>query len=105
MDHFKCKGIAELSAMIHNDTQKVIEYLHTRGLPFPSFDIDAPTKSMITPEDSEIEAARLRVIDASEKLQALMLGPQDYLQSFTVSCYCQPPALRLCSCEFFSHKD
>ena len=42
-------------------------------------------KSMIAPEASEIEDARLTVIDATRKLRSLMLGPQDYLQSFTVS--------------------
>ena len=42
-------------------------------------------KSMIPPEVSDIEGARLAVIDATQKLRRLMLGPQDYLQSFTVS--------------------
>ena len=85
MDRFKSESIAELSAIIHKDTQKVNNYLHARQLPFPSFDINAPNKSMIPQEDLDIEAARLRIIDATEKLRTLMLGPQDYLQSLTVS--------------------
>lgn len=79
------EDIAELSTIISENTRKVTEYLQQNGLPFPSFGIEAPTKSMIAPAASGIEDARLAVIDATRKLRNLMLGPQDYLQSFTVS--------------------
>lgn len=78
------EDIADLSNIISENTQKVVDYLHSRQLPFPSFGIDAPTRSMIAPEDSEIQDSRLKVIEATQKLQALMLGPQDFLQSFMV---------------------
>ena len=79
------EDIAELSTIISENTRKVTEYLQQNGLPFPSFAVEAPTKSMIAPEASGIEDARLAVIDATRKLRNLMLGPQDYLQSFTVN--------------------
>ena len=79
------EDIAELSTIISENTRKVTRYLEQNGLPFPSFSVDAPMKSMIPPEASDIEDARLAVIDATQKLRCLMLGPQDYLQSFTVS--------------------
>lgn len=79
------EDIAELSTIISENTQQVTDYLHHNGLPFPSFSAEAPTTSLIAPEASEIENARLAVIDATRRLRNLMLGPQDYLQSFTVS--------------------
>ena len=79
------EDIAELSTIISENTRKVTEYLQQNGLPFPSFGVEAPTKSMIAREASGIEDARLAVIDATRKLRNLMLGPQDYLQSFGVN--------------------
>lgn len=79
------ESIAELSTIISENTRKVTLYLEQNGLPFPSFSVDAPMRSMIPPEASDIEDARLAVIDATQRLRNLMLGPQDYLQSFRVS--------------------
>ena len=76
--------IAELSTIISENTQKVVDHLHSRQLPLPSFSVDAPTKSMIASEDEEIQVARFKVINATQKLQALMLGPQDFLHGFHV---------------------
>ena len=76
---------AELGSIISENTRKVTDYLRRNGLPFPSFGVDAPAKSMIAPQALEIEDARRTVIDATRRLRNLMLGPQDYLQSFTVS--------------------
>lgn len=76
--------ISELASIIATNTAKVDKYLSSNNLPSPSFDVDAPSTSLIPPEAEEIEAARAAVIDATTKLHRLMLGPRDYLQSFTV---------------------
>ena len=81
------EDIAELCTIISDNTQKVADHLQQNRLPFPSFSAEAPTKSLIAPEASEVENARLIVIDATQRLQSLMLGPHDSLQNFTVSPY------------------
>ena len=79
--------IAELASAIATNTAKVENYLVSKDLPSLSFDVDAPSKSMIPPEAPEIEAARVAVIDATLKLHNLMLGPKEYLMSYTVGHY------------------
>ena len=75
----------ELATIIAINAAKVQNYLVANKLPTPSFDVDAPKKSMIPPEAKEIEAAREAVIDATTKPRSLMLGPTDFLLSSTVS--------------------
>jgi hypothetical protein len=76
--------ISELASIIATNTAKVNDYLSSKNLPSPSFDVNAPSTSLIPPEAEDIESARAAVIDATTKLHRLMLGPRDYLQSFTV---------------------
>lgn len=76
--------IVELSARIADNTAKVNEYLNAHHLPTPSFDVSAPLQSMIPNTEVEIEAARVAIIDDTLELRRLMLGPRDYLMTFTV---------------------
>ena len=76
--------IEGLSTIIAKNTNKVADNLRSQHLPFPTHGVDGPTRSLIPAEATETEAARVEVINAAQKLQSLMLGPQDYLQSFTV---------------------
>jgi hypothetical protein len=87
-------SITELAKIISENTAKVDEYLATQGLPQPSFDVNAPSKSLIPSEAVEIEAARAAVIDATLMLRDLMLGPKEYLMSFTVL---MPTLQQICS--------
>ncbi|KAI4595113.1 hypothetical protein KJ359_007088 [Pestalotiopsis sp. 9143b] len=75
--------IVELSARIADNTAKVNEYLNAHHLPTPSFDVSAPLQSMIPNTEVEIEAARVAIIDDTLELRRLMLGPRDYLMTFT----------------------
>lgn len=77
-------GIEDLALIISTNTAKVKDHLVSNNLPLPSFNVDAPAQSLIAPEAEEIQAARLAVIDATLKLHNLLLGPRDFLQSFTV---------------------
>ena len=78
-------SIRELAAIIAENTATVTRYLTDQGLPQPSFALDGPLQSQIPPEAVEIENARVAVIDATQQLRNLMLGPMDYITSFTVS--------------------
>lgn len=76
--------IVELSSRIAANTAKLNDYLVSNNLPTLSFDINAPTESLISKENTELEAARVAVIDDTQELRNLMLGPREYLMSFTV---------------------
>ncbi|KAK6223988.1 hypothetical protein LQW54_000134 [Pestalotiopsis sp. IQ-011] len=75
--------IVELSARIADNTAKVNEYLNAHHLPTPSIDVSAPLQSVIPKTEVEIEAARVAIIDDTLELRRLMLGPRDYLMTFT----------------------
>jgi hypothetical protein len=79
-------SITKLAAIISENTAKVNEYLLANDFPLPSFNVDAPQKSLIDPEEApEIEAARIAIIDASLMMHDLMLGPKEHLMNFSVS--------------------
>ena len=78
------ESIESLCERISHNTHTVAEYLRSKNLRFPSFDRDAPSDTMIPPEAAEIQQARSDVINDTQKLRSLMLGPRDYLQSYTV---------------------
>jgi hypothetical protein len=78
-------SITELATRIAANTAIINAYLLEHSLPSPSFDVNAPSRSLIPSDASEIEAARVAVIDATLMLHDLMLGPKEYLLSFTVS--------------------
>lgn len=82
--------IVELSTRIATNTAKVDEYLTSHDLPTPSFDVDGPLQSMIPKDDVELEAARVAIIDDTLELRRLVLGPRDYLMTFTVGRLLQP---------------
>lgn len=71
--------ISELAARIASNTAKVKKYYLDRDLPLPSFDRNGPMKSLIPPEDAEIEAARQAVIFDCSELRILMQGPSEYV--------------------------
>jgi len=77
--------ILELSTRIAANTSKVSDYLTANNLPLPSFDIDGPFESAVPKDATEIEAARSAVIEDAQELRRLMLGPREYLMSYTVS--------------------
>ena len=77
--------ISELAASIASNTALINDFLSSKNLLTPSFDVDAPSTSQIPQDAVEIEAARVAVIDDALKLRDLMLGHRDYLTSFTLS--------------------
>ena len=65
--------ILELATRILHDTSKVNDYLTSKGLPQPSFDIDGPTN--LNFESPDANGARMNAIAASIELIDLLQGP------------------------------
>ncbi|EPE27494.1 S-adenosyl-L-methionine-dependent methyltransferase [Glarea lozoyensis ATCC 20868] len=70
--------IQELASIISTNTDRIDAHLTSRGLPTPSFDADAP-ESLDLPSD--LQAARVLVIEASTELKELLQGPKELLMS------------------------
>ena len=73
--------IAELASLIANSTADIDTHLAAEGLPTPSFDADQPTHLL---NDSKIATSRRNIIEATDELHALMLGPVGLLTSPSV---------------------
>lgn len=68
--------IVQLSATIHEHTTKVDAYLAENDLATPSFDISCPLKLFLPPD---IRASRDAILEATDELTALMMGPVESL--------------------------
>ncbi|TEY80408.1 hypothetical protein BOTCAL_0038g00060 [Botryotinia calthae] len=66
-------------------TSKVDEYLASNNIPFPSFDVSCPLQLSLPPD---VQASRNAVLEASDELTALMLGP---VGSLIPPCKILPP--------------
>lgn len=64
--------IVELAGIIQEHTAKVDSYLSSHDLPTPSFDVSYPARVALPPE---IQASQDAVLEASDELTALLLGP------------------------------
>lgn len=64
--------IMGLANAIQTNTSKVDQYFSSHGIPTPSFDIETPLELHL-PDD--IALCRTAIIEATEELQMLMLGP------------------------------
>jgi hypothetical protein len=78
-------SLSELAATISANTAKIENYLRSHDLKSPSFDVDAPTGSLVPSDAPELETARSELIDATLMLHDLILGPKEYLMKYTVS--------------------
>lgn len=77
--------IVELANRIAANTAVLNDYLTAHGLPTPSFDLNGPKDTLVPKEETDIEAARVAIIDDAQELRRLVLGPREYLMSYTVS--------------------
>ena len=75
--------IAELSSLIAINTANIDEHLARNGLPSPSFEPSGTSLS-----DEKIAASRQIILEATDELHALMLGPAGILTNPSV---CVPP--------------
>ena len=77
---------SELASIIASNTGKIEDYLGKRGLPHLSFD---PEPDSQLHQHSEIASQRQAVLNATDELHALMLGPKGILMSQPVSAAAQ----------------
>ncbi|KAI8962773.1 S-adenosyl-L-methionine-dependent methyltransferase [Daldinia sp. FL1419] len=75
--------IVQLSSRIASNTARLNAYLETHHLPTPSFDVNGPKDTLVPKEEKDIEAARVAIIDDTQELRRLALGPREYLMSYT----------------------
>jgi hypothetical protein len=68
--------IAQLSAIISENTQEVDKFITEKQLPHPSFDAKAPVDLGLPPD---IERARSAVLQATQELNDLLQKPRDLL--------------------------
>jgi hypothetical protein len=73
--------ISKLAELIQGNIEKVDNYLNAEGIKSPSFDIDTPANLKLSPE---IEQAKEAILDATDELQRLLLGPQQCLTQSSV---------------------
>ncbi|GAP82801.1 putative S-adenosyl-L-methionine-dependent methyltransferase [Rosellinia necatrix] len=75
--------IVELATKIASNTARINEYLLSHDLPTPDFDVDGPLDTLIPKHEIDVESARVAVIDDTLELRRLVLGPREYLMSYT----------------------
>ena len=75
--------IVQLANIIQRNTEEIDAHLTLQGLPNPSFTADNPA-TLLFGQGPKVDAARQSVVDATDELQALMLGPTGLLSSLFV---------------------
>jgi hypothetical protein len=72
--------IARLSNTITECSKIVTDYLTTKGLEAPSFDVNGLAEYPIPPSDEAPFKARLKLIEATKELHDPALGPKEGLR-------------------------
>ena len=70
------RNIVELAKCILDQTSEIDNYIHSKNLPSPSFDISTPPKLALPPH---IVSSQNAVLEATDELRAHVLGPGAYL--------------------------
>ncbi|KAL0259111.1 hypothetical protein SLS55_006616 [Diplodia seriata] len=72
--------LSELTAIIQQETAKIEHYFAANGLPDLSFDPHAPLDFPVPASNAEIQQARRTVINATQQLHDLMVGPSESMR-------------------------
>ncbi|KAI0381216.1 S-adenosyl-L-methionine-dependent methyltransferase [Hypomontagnella monticulosa] len=75
--------IVELATRIAANTTRLDEYIKAHKLPTPSLDINGPKDTLVPKDETDLETARVAIIDDTLELRRLVLGPREYLMSYT----------------------
>lgn len=73
--------LIQLSSIVAAKAKIVTDFLASKGVDVPSFDVNALADYPITPNDTEAFEARLELIAASKELYAVAHGPKDYIRN------------------------
>ncbi|KAL6721250.1 hypothetical protein ACLMJK_000352 [Lecanora helva] len=74
--------IVELASVIQNSTSSIDAHLAQENLPSPSFDAEQPSAVL---DNAKIKDARQAILEATDELHSLMLGPAIYHFGFATS--------------------
>jgi hypothetical protein len=80
--------LLDLVAQISKTAKLIDNFIDTNGHSQPSFDVDAPVA--FPPASKEILDARQQLLDASQAITELLIGPAEYLRWFSCR-VCQFP--------------
>ena len=72
--------LEELSSIIAAKTKQISECLTAKSFPLPTFDVNGPSKLPDTAADEELQQARHELINATQELHDLAVGPADGLR-------------------------
>lgn len=75
--------MTSLSNEIAKNTKIIMEYLSSKGLEAPSFDVNGLDEFPISPNDEVAFKARLDLITATKELHDIALGPKEGLRYLT----------------------
>lgn len=78
--------IIDLAAQISSAAKAIADFMVSNSHPQPSFDVDAPQSFPSAPKD--ILDARQQLLDASQTIRELLLGPAEYLRWFSCGVTC-----------------
>ena len=72
--------ITELASAITENTKIITEYLSSKNLSAPSFDVDGLSELPISPADGDAYTARSKLVAATKELHDLTVGPKESLR-------------------------
>lgn len=81
--------LIELTEIIATNTKKIDEFFKVEGKPDLSFNVDAPGDFPVPSSNIEIQQARRAVVNATQELHDLMVGPRESVRwlAWSVSAY------------------
>lgn len=83
--------LVDLASQITHTAKIIDSFIAANGYPQPSFDADAP--HAFPPAPKEILDARRQLLDASQAIRELVLGPAEYLRWFSCRVFTLFPAV------------
>jgi hypothetical protein len=72
--------ITELASAITENAKIITDYLSSKNLPAPSFDVDGLSELPISPADGDAYVARSKLVAATKELHDLTVGPKESLR-------------------------
>lgn len=82
--------LSELTAIISSNTKTIEQYFANNDLPSLSFDVDATRDFPVASTNEEIQKARRAVVNATQELHDLMVGPREHLRWMAWSVCIEP---------------
>lgn len=88
--------IVELTDIIAKNTKIVDDFLNAEGKPALSFAVDGPSDFPVPSSNTDIQHARRVVVNATQELHDLMVGPRESVRWMAWSVSVLPKTSRAC---------